>query len=66
MMLFSGEYELLFRRTSPAGNYSVSRQQLEKMLGPLHESSTANLVRKFFRSQEEESVSQCDLNAFCE
>jgi len=66
MMLYSGDYELLFRRTSPAGNYSVSRRQLEEMLGSLHDAGAANLVRKFLRSQEESTVRQCDLNAFCE
>ena len=66
MMLFDGDYELLFHRTSPSGDYSVSRHQLVEMLGPLKEAATANLVRKFFKSQEEETVRQCDLNVFCE
>jgi hypothetical protein len=53
MMIFDGSYDLLFHRTGSAGRYSVSRQQLEEALGTLQESSAANLIRKFFRSQEE-------------
>jgi hypothetical protein len=60
MMLFEGDYDLLINRIGHGGKYSVSRRELEEALDSLYEAGSANLVREFFRSREEEIDRPCD------
>jgi hypothetical protein len=54
LMAFSGSYDLVLRRRTPAGGYTVSRRELAEALGNLEEPSNLVLARDFLRSQEED------------
>ena len=53
LMTFTGTYDLILKRTTPADGYSVSRSELTETLGNLEESANLILARDFLRSQEE-------------
>ena len=54
LMTFCGAYDLVVRRQTPAGGYSVSRRELTEALGNLEEPSNLVLAREFLRSQEQD------------
>ena len=52
LMTFSGTYDLILKRTTPADGYSVARSELTETLGKLEVSANLILARDFLRSQE--------------
>jgi hypothetical protein len=52
-MTFPGDYDLIARRTTPAGNYQITRHELLEALGNLEEAGNIQLARQFVESQEE-------------
>jgi hypothetical protein len=54
LMLFEGEYELLFNRSSEKGHYSFSRSELAEALGSLESADSINLARRFVSENEKE------------
>ena len=53
LMTFSGTYDLILKRTTPADGYSVSKAELVETLGDLTEPANLILARDFLRSQED-------------
>lgn len=54
LMLFDGEYELLFNRSSEKGHYSFSKSDLAEALGTLESADSINLARRFVSENEKE------------
>jgi hypothetical protein len=54
MMIYQGEYELLFSRSSGKGRYVIARSQLVDALGTLEDADAIILARRYIGEREEE------------